>query len=115
MQRTVNLNNAFHFQDQIGEVLSRTGVLILVIGLCVFASFLLAAAVIPVPAMRGLSTQAAVLAAFNLVSMLLLFPAVLALDVRRAAAGKMDLLCCKTAKKRSLRECLGLGKEDEET
>ena len=107
------------FQDHVGEVLSRTGVLILVIGLCVLSSFLLAALVVPVPGMRDFSAQAAALAAFNLASMLLIFPAALAVDVRRAAASRLDLLCCYTAKKdkKGFAELLGLGKksgEDEE-
>jgi patched 1 protein len=39
--------------------------------------------------------------AFNLVSMVLLFPTFLSLDLRRVAAGKVDLLCCYKARKSS--------------
>ena len=67
--------------------------LILVTGGCLVSSFLLASAVVPVPAMRGLGLQAAVLAALNLASALLLFPAMLALDLRRVAAGRADIAC----------------------
>ena len=74
--------------------MSRTGVLILIIALCIIAAFLLAAAVIPLPAMRGLGIQAAILGAFNLITMIFIFPAVLALDLRRVRNGRMDVLCC---------------------
>ena len=63
---------------------------------CNVAAFL-AAGVIPIPALRSFAFQAAILVAFNLVSMLLLFPTLLSLDLRRAAAGKVDLLCCYKA------------------
>ncbi len=83
-------------------MLSRTGVLVLLSGGCVIASLLLAAALIPIPAMRGLGLQAAVLGSLNLAAMILLFPALMALDLRRVAAGKTDLACCYTPKRRSL-------------
>ena len=39
--------------------------------------------------------QAALVTAFNALSMILLFPAALGLDKRRVSAQKMDILCCK--------------------
>ncbi len=68
--------------------------LIVVTGGCIVSSFVLAAVLVPVPAMRGLGFQAAVLGGLNLVSMVLLFPAMLALDLRRVAAGRADVACC---------------------
>ena len=80
-------------------MLSRTGVLILVTGGCLVSSFLLAAAVVPIPAMRGLGLQAAVLGVLNLAVAVLLFPALLALDLRRAAADKCDVACCYSGRR----------------
>ena len=54
----------------------------------------LSAAVIPIPALRSFCFQAALLTALNLFSMLLIFPAMIALDVRRVFAGKLDVLFC---------------------
>jgi patched 1 protein len=81
------------FQDQVGEVLRRSGTSVLLTSVCNIAAFM-AAGVIPIPALRAFAFQAAILVAFNLVSMILLFPTLLSLDLRRAAAGKVDLLCC---------------------
>lgn len=40
--------------------------------------------------------QAAILLLFNLGSMLLVFPAMISLDLRRRSAARSDLLCCLT-------------------
>ena len=66
--------------------------------ICNIAAFL-AAAIIPIPALRSFAFQAAILVAFNLFSMILLFPTLLSLDLRRAASGKADLFCCYKGQK----------------
>lgn len=53
-----------------------------------------AAALIPIPALRVFSLQAAVLVLFNLGAMLLVFPAIVSLDLRRRRSKRIDLLCC---------------------
>ncbi len=60
---------------------------------CNIAAFL-AAGIIPIPALRSFAFQAAILVAFNLFSMILIFPTLLSLDLRRSTSGKVDLLCC---------------------
>ena len=87
------------FQDYIGHVLSRTGVLFVIIALCLIAAFSLSAVVIPIPAMKQFSLQATVLIGFNLLSMITFFPALMTLDLRRVASGNMDLFCCFRPKK----------------
>ena len=62
-------------------------------GTCNIAAFL-AAAVIPIPALRAFALQAAILIAFNLASMLLIFPAFMAMDLRRVVNKRVDILCC---------------------
>merc|ERR1719270_2959174 len=81
------------YQDQVGEVMRKAGVSVVTTAVCNVAAFL-AAAMIPIPALRSFCFQAALLTMFNLFSMMLLFPAMIALDVRRVFAGKLDILCC---------------------
>lgn len=84
-----------HYQpdEQTGVVLKRTGLSILLTALSnMFAFF--AAAIIPIPALRVFSLQAAVLVFFNLGCTLLVFPAVVSLDLRRRRSGRVDILCC---------------------
>lgn len=53
-----------------------------------------AAAIIPIPALRAFALQAAILIIFNVGSMLLIFPAIVSLDIRRREANRMDVFCC---------------------
>lgn len=69
-------------QEQTGLVLKKTGVSIILSSLCNVLAFF-CAAIIPIPALRILSLQAAILLLFNLVSMILVFPAIVSLDLRR--------------------------------
>jgi len=80
-------------ENRIGEVLKRAGVSVFLTAACNIAAFL-AAAVIPIPALRAFALQAAILIAFNLLSMLLIYPAFMAIDLRRVASKKLDILCC---------------------
>ncbi len=66
--------------------------------ICITAAFL-ASAIMPIPAFRAFSFQAAIVSAFNSFSMLLLFPALLGLDLRRVTANSLDLLCCYKGQK----------------
>ncbi|XP_023246970.1 protein patched [Copidosoma floridanum] len=79
--------------EQTGVVLKRAGLSVLLAGLCNVAAFF-AAAIIPIPALRVFSLQAGVLQLFNLVAMLLVFPAMISLDLRRRRSGRSDILCC---------------------
>ncbi|XP_018902504.1 protein patched isoform X2 [Bemisia tabaci] len=80
-------------EEQTGLVLKKTGVSIILSSLCNVLAFF-CAAIIPIPALRILSLQAAILLLFNLVSMILVFPAIVSLDLRRRRSGRVDLLCC---------------------
>ena len=84
---------AVSVQDQVAEVLRKAGVSVVTTAVCNVAAFL-AAALIPIPALRAFCFQAALLTVFNLLSMMILFPAMIALDVRRVFGGKLDILCC---------------------
>lgn len=80
-------------QEQIGVLLKKTGLGMLLSSLSKVLTFL-AAALIPIPALRIFSLQSAILSLFHLGTMLLVFPAVLSLDLKRRRAGRADLLCC---------------------
>ncbi|KAJ8039814.1 Protein patched-like 1 [Holothuria leucospilota] len=76
-----------------GELLRRAGVSVL-LSSCINICGFLSAAVIPIPALRALAFQLAIILAFNLLVMLFVFPAVLALDAERREKRRVDILCC---------------------
>ncbi|KAG7203232.1 hypothetical protein KM043_010333 [Ampulex compressa] len=79
--------------EQTGVVLKRTGLSVLLTGLSNVSAFF-AAAIIPIPALRVFCLQAGILLLFNLAAMLLVFPAMVSLDLRRRRSGRSDILCC---------------------
>ncbi|XP_012276019.1 protein patched isoform X2 [Orussus abietinus] len=79
--------------EQTGVVLKRTGLSVLLTGLSNVSAFF-AAAIIPIPALRVFSLQAGILILFNLAAMLLVFPAMVSLDLRRRRSGRSDVFCC---------------------
>lgn len=81
------------FMEQTGECLKRTGVSVLLTSLSNIMAFL-AAAIIPIPALRAFSLQAAVLVLFNLCSVLLILPAVVSWDLYRREDKRIDVFCC---------------------
>ncbi|XP_022105455.1 protein patched homolog 1-like isoform X2 [Acanthaster planci] len=79
-----------------GEILRRSGVSVLLTSLNNMCAFLLAA-VIPIPALRSLSLQFAIVIVFNFLAIVLVFPAILALDIKRRDAKRVDIFCCLTS------------------
>ncbi|XP_072766724.1 protein patched isoform X4 [Anoplolepis gracilipes] len=79
--------------EQTGVVLKRTGLSVLLTGLSNVSAFF-AAAIIPIPALRTFCLQTGILLLFNLAAMLLIFPAMVSLDLRRRRSGRKDILCC---------------------
>lgn len=75
-------------------MLKKSGLSVLVTSLCMMCAFF-SAALIPIPALRVFALQAAVLVLFNLAATLLVFPAVISLDLRRRRAARPDVLCCR--------------------
>lgn len=84
------------FQEQTGLLLKKTGLSVLLTSLSNMCA-MFAAAIIPIPALRVFSLQSAVLVLFNLASVLLVFPAIISLDLRRKNYGKYDIFCCLPA------------------
>lgn len=90
------LTNAYGERDnneQTGQVLKKAGLSVLFTAASTAGSFF-AAVVIPVPALRVFCLQAAILLCFNLAAVLLVFPAMVSLDLRRRRSGRADILCC---------------------
>lgn len=81
------------FQEQTGVLLKKSGLTILIRSLSSVCAFL-AAAIIPIPALRVFTLQTAILILFNLAAILIVFPALISLDLRRKRSGRVDLLCC---------------------
>lgn len=79
--------------DHAGQVLKKAGLSVL-FSAATTASAFFTAALIPVPALRVFCLQAAILLVFNLAAVLLVFPAMVSLDIRRRRAGRNDILCC---------------------
>ncbi|GAB6028772.1 hypothetical protein CHUAL_004588 [Chamberlinius hualienensis] len=88
-----NWTSDVRFEDLTGECLKRTGVSVLLTSISNVGAFF-AAAIIPVPALRSFALQAAILVLFNVASMLIVFPAVMSLDIKRRRAKRIDIFCC---------------------
>ncbi len=81
------------FQNKTGECLKQIGSSILLTSFGNVCAFL-AAAIIPIPALRCFALQAAILITFISVSVILLFPAVASIDLKRRRSGRRDISCC---------------------
>jgi patched 1 len=79
--------------EQTGHVLKKASLSILFSGTSTSGSFF-AAAMIPVPALRVFCLQIAILLTFNLISIILIYPAMISFDLRRRKSGRADVLCC---------------------
>uniref|UniRef100_A0A8C4WDZ0 Patched 2 n=1 Tax=Gopherus evgoodei TaxID=1825980 RepID=A0A8C4WDZ0_9SAUR len=81
------------FKERTGECLRRTGTSVALTSISNMIAFLMAA-LVPIPALRAFSLQAAVVVVFNFVMVLLIFPAILSLDLHRRQDQRLDVLCC---------------------
>ncbi|XP_059471270.1 protein patched [Neocloeon triangulifer] len=78
--------------EQTGHVLKKAGINVLLGSLSKIGVFF-AAAIIPIPALRNMPLQAAILMLFHLLSMLFVMPALISFDLMRRRAMRSDLLC----------------------
>ncbi|XP_064415511.1 protein patched homolog 1 [Latimeria chalumnae] len=81
------------FKERTGECLRRTGTSVALTSINNMIAFF-TAALIPIPALRAFSLQAAIVVVFNFAMVLLIFPAILSLDLRRREDKRLDILCC---------------------
>lgn len=80
-------------KEQTKYILKKVGPSILFSATTTAGSFF-AAVFIPVPALKVFCLQAAIVMCFNLGAALLVFPAMISLDLRRRTAGRADIFCC---------------------
>nr|XP_055203275.1 protein patched homolog 2 isoform X2 [Gorilla gorilla gorilla] len=80
-------------QERMGECLQRTGTSVVLTSINNMAAFLMAA-LVPIPALRAFSLQAAIAVGCTFVAVMLVFPAILSLDLRRRHCQRLDVLCC---------------------
>ncbi|KAM8789444.1 protein patched homolog 2 isoform 2-T2 [Rhynchonycteris naso] len=80
-------------QDRMGECLLRTGASVALTSINNIVAFFMAA-LVPIPALRAFSLQAAIVVSCNFAAVMLVFPAVLSLDLHRRHCRRLDVLCC---------------------
>ncbi|KAM7098859.1 protein patched homolog 2 isoform 2-T2 [Molossus nigricans] len=80
-------------QERMGECLLRTGPSVALTSINNMVAFFMAA-LIPIPALRAFSLQAAIVVGCNFAAVMLVFPAVLSLDLHRRHCQRLDVLCC---------------------
>ncbi|CAG2100407.1 unnamed protein product, partial [Medioppia subpectinata] len=93
LAHTYSQNSATPFKNKSGECLKQIGSSILLTSFGNICAFL-AAAIIPIPALRCFALQAAILIAFISVSVIFLIPAVASIDLRRSRTKRKDKPCC---------------------
>ncbi|XP_048800931.1 protein patched homolog 2 isoform X3 [Lagopus muta] len=81
------------FKERTGECLRRTGTSVALTSISNMIAFFMAA-LVPIPALRAFSLQAAVVVVFNFAMVLFVFPAILSLDLYRREKRRLDILCC---------------------
>ncbi|XP_033861066.3 protein patched homolog 1 isoform X1 [Acipenser ruthenus] len=81
------------FKERTGECLRRTGTSVALTSINNMIAFFMAA-LVPIPALRAFSLQAAIVVVFNFAMVLLIFPAILSLDLHRREDKRLDILCC---------------------
>uniref|UniRef100_A0AAQ5YDZ5 SSD domain-containing protein n=1 Tax=Amphiprion ocellaris TaxID=80972 RepID=A0AAQ5YDZ5_AMPOC len=79
--------------NRTGDCLRRTGTSVALTSVNNMIAFFMAA-LVPIPALRAFSLQAAIVVVFNFAMVLLIFPAILSLDLHRREDKRLDVLCC---------------------
>ncbi|KAK0395329.1 hypothetical protein QR680_001233 [Steinernema hermaphroditum] len=80
-------------KNELGVLMKETGMSILITSTNNVLAFM-SGTVLPIPALRSFCAQSAILLAFNLIGIMFIYPAFIALDLRRRKSGGRDLLCC---------------------
>lgn len=79
--------------EPLENILKKAGPTILLSAFTTIASFF-AAGMIPIPALKVFCIQSAIVMCFNLAAAILVFPALISLDLRRRKSGRTDVFCC---------------------
>ncbi|XP_057354476.1 protein patched homolog 1 isoform X4 [Manis pentadactyla] len=92
----IRVASGYLLMDRTGECLKRTGASVALTSISNVTAFFMAA-LIPIPALRAFSLQAAVVVVFNFAMVLLIFPAILSMDLYRREERRLDIFCCFTS------------------
>ncbi|XP_073084881.1 protein patched homolog 1 isoform X4 [Manis javanica] len=92
----IRVASGYLLMDRTGECLKRTGASVALTSISNVTAFFMAA-LIPIPALRAFSLQAAVVVVFNFAMVLLIFPAILSMDLYRREDRRLDIFCCFTS------------------
>ncbi|XP_052573474.1 protein patched homolog 2 isoform X2 [Peromyscus californicus insignis] len=79
--------------ERTGECLRRMGTSVALTSINNMVAFFMAV-LVPIPALRAFSLQAAIVVGCNFAAVMLVFPAILSLDLRRRHRQRLDVLCC---------------------
>ncbi|VDN24577.1 unnamed protein product [Gongylonema pulchrum] len=94
-----NYNDVLHTvkNNEIGVLMKETGMSIVITSVNNIIAFM-AGTLLPIPALRSFCSQVVILTAilltFNMVAIMVIYPAMIALDLRRRRSGRRDLGCC---------------------
>ncbi|VDN28481.1 unnamed protein product [Gongylonema pulchrum] len=90
-----NYNDVLHTvkNNEIGVLMKETGMSIVITSVNNIIAFM-AGTLLPIPALRSFCSQTAILLTFNMVAIMVIYPAMIALDLRRRRSGRRDLGCC---------------------
>ncbi|PFX16832.1 Protein patched-like 2 [Stylophora pistillata] len=93
--------------EEVGYCLGTTGVSVFLTSFNNMLAFFMAA-LIPIPALRYFALQAAVVVIFNFFGVIIIFPAMLGVDVQRMKRQRYDIICClkRTSKNQGSEEVL---------
>ncbi|VDM38310.1 unnamed protein product [Toxocara canis] len=90
-----NYNDLVHTikEKEIGVLMKETGMSIVITSTNNIIAFM-AGTLLPIPALRSFCSQSAILLSFNLVAIMVIYPAFIAVDLRRRKSGRRDMGCC---------------------
>uniref|UniRef100_A0A0R3RWT3 SSD domain-containing protein n=1 Tax=Elaeophora elaphi TaxID=1147741 RepID=A0A0R3RWT3_9BILA len=79
--------------NEIGILMKETGMSVVITSINNIIAFM-AGTLLPIPALKSFCSQTAILLTFNMIAIMIIYPAMIALDLRRRRAGRRDLGCC---------------------
>ena len=90
-----NYHDVLHTTDrhEIAILMRETGMSILCTSINNILSFL-AGTLLPIPALRSFCAQSSILLTFNFIAILTMYPAMIAIDLKRRKSGRRDICCC---------------------
>ncbi|KAI1727848.1 patched family domain-containing protein [Ditylenchus destructor] len=102
-------------RDEVAVLIKETGMSILITSINNILAFL-TGTILPIPALRSFCSQVAVLLFFNVVCIIIIYPACIALDLKRRKAGIRDMTCgCLCSAPEPLKSEKGSARQEKES